>query len=130
MSFSSPILLSATSQLTGTASATFNNTINGAFNLGITSTGAVTFNSGANIGAVAAPTSLNVTGVSISVGANQKANPAILGQVMSYTGPVTITAPVAFTDVGLNALIFSSTITGNFPLTLNPHSRPFPLGAL
>jgi hypothetical protein len=115
ITFNEPFVLTATPPtVTATnGSIVFNSTVDGAFGFTPTAGTSITF-AGA-LGSTTPLSSLTVTAPSIVVGANQTVNSAT---TYSYIGAVTTTAPVTFTELGSAVLSFSSTITGNFPLTL------------
>jgi len=113
--FSAPVSLLGSSTVTSNnANVTFSSTVNGAFGLTVgAGSGLVTFTG--SVGGMAAPTSLNVTGISIITQDFQTTAGA-----MSYNGPVTANTTGIFTNTGAGGIFFSSTLTGNdIPITLS-----------
>ncbi len=99
---------------------TFSDTVYGGFTFSVTGA-TVTFSS--TVGVPTPITTLSVTGSLISIASNQVASSS---STMTYTGPVVLVGNTIFSDVG--TISFSSTITGNYNLTITSSGSTVSVG--
>jgi len=113
-----PVTLTSSSTIsnTGASGINFSSTIEGNQSLVVSSNAAVLFSG--NIGNTTPLSTLTVTGSQITVPAVVRAQ----GGTIVFNSPVILVIDTTMTDTGTTGIIFNSTITGNYNLTLTANN--------